>query len=188
MVHQRWVASGSTVLCVSDIAARNHRYAVAFRANDLPGYRKEVNMADAKKQLSSLVQMVIDSAEGYESAAENARAPELKQVLRDQAAKRRQLIADLNAELVRLGGERQERGTTTGAAHQIWTRISAAFKDKDEAAAERVEEGEDYLEKQFREALDRKDWDPATLRILQQAHAHIKEGERLTDRLEDRYD
>ena len=145
-------------------------------------------MPDSKTLLTSLVQMTIDSAEGYERAAENAKAPELKQVLRDQAAKRRQLVADLNPELVRLGGERQERGTTTGAAHQIWTRISTAFKDKDEAAAERVEEGEDYLEKQFREALGRKDWDPATLRVLQEAHARVKEGERLTDRLEDRYD
>lgn len=138
--------------------------------------------------LTSLVQTAIDSAEGYDRAAEHAKSPELKQVLRDAATQRRRLVADLNAELVRLGGERQERGSTTGAAHHIWTRISTAFKDKDEAAAERVEEGEDYLEKQFREALDRKDWDPATLRILQQAHAHIKEGERLTDRLEDRYD
>jgi uncharacterized protein (TIGR02284 family) len=124
----------------------------------------------------------------YESAAEHAKPPALKQVLRDQAAKRRQLGGDLNAELVRLGGERQKRGTTSGAAHQIWTRVSTAFKDKDEAAAERVEEGEDYIEKKFRQALDRKDWDPTTLTVLQHAHAQVKEGERLTDRLEDRYD
>ncbi len=145
-------------------------------------------MPESTTLLTSLVQTTIDSAEGYERAAEHAKAPELKRVLRDAAAKRRQLVADLNAELVRLGGERQERGSTSGAAHQIWTRISTAFKDKDEAAAERVEEGEDYIEKKFREALDRKDWEPATLRVLQRAHAQVKEGERLTDRLEDRYD
>ena len=145
-------------------------------------------MADTTKILTSLVQTTIDSAEGYENAAEQAKAPQLKQVLREQAAKRRSLVADLNSELVRLGGDRQERGSTTGTAHQLWTRITTAFKDKDKAAAERVEEGEDYIEKKFREALDNKDWDPATLRVLQQAHAQVKEGERLSDRLEDLYD
>ncbi|MDX6749679.1 PA2169 family four-helix-bundle protein [Geminicoccaceae bacterium 1502E] len=145
-------------------------------------------MSESTTLLTSLVQTTIDSAEGYERAAEHAKAAELKQVLRDQAARRRQLVNDLNTELVRLGGERQERGTTSGAAHRIWTQVSTAFKDNDEAAAERVEEGEDYLEKKFREALDRSDWEPATLRVLQQAHAQVKEGERLTDRLEDRYD
>jgi len=145
-------------------------------------------MTDSTGKLTSLVQMTIDSAQGYQRAAEHAGAPELKKVLQDQAADRRQLAAVLNGELVRVGGERQQSGTTSGAAHQIWTRITTAFKDRDEAAAERVEEGEDYLEKQFREALDRKDWDPVTLAVLQQAHAQIQEGERLTDRLEERYD
>jgi uncharacterized protein (TIGR02284 family) len=161
---------------------------IRWRSGSNPHPGKECNMPDSKSLLVPLVQMTIDSAEGYEAAAENATAPELKQVLRDQATKRRQLVADLNTELVRLGGERQERGTMTGAAHQIWTRISTAFKNKDEAAAERVEEGEDFLEKRFREALGRKEWDPATLQVLQDAHARISEGERLTDRLEDRYD
>ena len=31
-------------------------------------------------------------------------------------------------------------------------------------------------------------WDPITLRVLQQAHAQVKQGNRLTDRLGDRYD
>jgi uncharacterized protein (TIGR02284 family) len=173
---------------LEEVYTRNHRNAVAFRLSDLRSYRRSCRMPESTTLLRSLVQTTIDSAEGYDRAAEHAKAPELKRVLRDAAAKRRQLVADLNAELVRLGGERQERGSTSGAAHQIWTRISTAFKDKDEAAAERVEEGEDYIEKKFREALDNKDWEPATLRVLQQAHAQVKEGERLTDRLKERYD
>jgi len=145
-------------------------------------------MPESTSLLRSLVQTTIDSAEGYDRAAEQARSPELKAVLQDAAEKRRQLVTDLNTELVRLGGERQERGSTAGSAHQIWTRISTAFKDRDEAAAERVEEGEDYIEKKFREALDRQDWEPATRQVLQRAHGQVKEGERLTDRLEDLYD
>ena len=96
-------------------------------------------MPEETSLLISLVQTAIDSAETYQRAVEHAVTPELKQVLRDQAAKRRQLVDDLNAELVRLGGERQERGTTGGVAHQIWIRIRSALKDEDRAATERVE-------------------------------------------------
>ena len=145
-------------------------------------------MTNAIDTLRSLTQTAIDSAEGYEKASENANSAGLKQVLTDAAARRRSLVADLNAELVRLGGERQERGSTAGSLHHAWTRISDAFKDGDEAASERVEEGEDYIEKKFREALDAGDWDPQTRELLQRAHGEIAEGERLTDRLEEQYD
>lgn len=145
-------------------------------------------MADRIKLLTSLVQTTIDSAEGYERAADHAKSNDLKQVLRNAAVERRQLVEKLNKELVRLGGQRQDSGSTTGKAHQLWTRISTAFKDKNEAATERVEEGEDYIDNRFREALDEKDWDPTTRQVLQEAHAQVKQGERLTDQLKERYD
>jgi uncharacterized protein (TIGR02284 family) len=89
---------------------------------------------------------------------------------------------------MRLGGKKRTDGSSMGAAHRAWTSISDAFSSGDEKAAERVEEGEDYIEKKFREALDNKDIQPATREVLQRAHAEIQEGERLTDRLEKQYD
>lgn len=145
-------------------------------------------MATTVSNLESLIKTTIDSAEGYERAAETAKTEHLKQVLREQARKRRDLVAELNQELVRIGGQRQERGSATGSVHHAWTRIADAFADGDEAASERVEEGEDYIEKKFREALDDKDWDPQTREVLQRAHSQIAEGERLADRLEGQYD
>ena len=95
-------------------------------------------MTDSTGKLTSLVQMTIDSAQGYQRAADHAGAPELKKVLQDQAAgpgasSRRSSMANSSGS----AGERQQSGTTSGAAHQIWTRITTAFKDRDEAAAER---------------------------------------------------
>ena len=145
-------------------------------------------MATTVSNLETLIKTTIDSAEGYQRAAETAKTEHLKQVLGDQARKRRELVSELNQELVRIGGERQERGSATGAIHHAWTRISEAFGSGDEAATDRVEEGEDYIEKKFREALDQKDWDPHTREVLQRAHSQIAEGERLTDRLEEQYD
>jgi uncharacterized protein (TIGR02284 family) len=145
-------------------------------------------MSDDLKTLEKLTDIAVDSAKGYEAAAERAEAPGLKSVLREQAAKRRSLVAELNAEIARLGGAARESGSSLGAAHRAWTSISTAFGDKNENAAEAVEEGEDYIEKQFREALEKGTFQPATREVLVRAHAQIAEGERLTDRLEDQYD
>ncbi|EAU39861.1 hypothetical protein FP2506_17334 [Fulvimarina pelagi HTCC2506] len=125
---------------------------------------------------------------GYEAAAEKAKNAGLKQTLRDQAAKRRETIRILNEEIVRLGGERREKGSTMGAAHRAFTGLADAFQDSNKAAVERVEEGEDYIEKKFREALDGADFTPETRSVVQRAHTEISAGERLTDRLEDQFD
>ncbi|WP_230534189.1 ferritin-like domain-containing protein [Microvirga roseola] len=145
-------------------------------------------MTNTASNLESLIRITIDSAEGYERAAETAKTEQLKQLLREQSKKRHSTVAELNEELVRIGGQAQERGSATGAAHNVWTRIADAFADGDEAATERVEEGEDYIENKFREALENQDWDPRTREVLQRAHSQIAEGERLTDRLEEQYD
>lgn len=145
-------------------------------------------MTTTVSNLESLVKTTIDSAEGYERAAETAKSAELKQILREQGEKRRRLVTDLNQELVRIGGSAQDRGSTAGAVHHAWTRMADAFSNGDEAASERVEEGEDYIEKKFSEALEDKNWDPQTRQVLERAHAEVKEGEKLTDRLEEQYD
>lgn len=146
------------------------------------------NMTNELKVMETLTDTTIDSAKGYETAADLAKTPGLATVLRDQAAKRRQLVTDLNAEVSRLGGSPRTSGSTMGAAHRAWTAISDAFSKGDEKATERVEEGEDYIEKKFREALENGDLSPQTRDVLVRAHAQIVEGERLTDRLEEQYD
>ena len=36
----------------------------------------------------------------------------------------------------------------------MWQSVTAAFENNDEAAAERVEEGEDYIKNKFQQALE----------------------------------
>ena len=138
--------------------------------------------------LETLTDTAVDSAIGYETAAEKAKNPGLKQTLHEQAVKRRETVRMLNDEIVRLGGDRHEKGSTLGAAHRALTSLSDAFQDSNKAAAERVEEGEDYIEKKFREALERSDFTPETRSVVQRAHAEIIAGERLADRLEKQFD
>lgn len=140
-------------------------------------------MTTALSTLQTLTDTAVDSAIGYETAAEKAKNAALKQTLQEQAGKRRDTVRTLNEEIVRLGGERRESGSTMGAAHRAFTSLAAAFEDNDEAAAERVEEGEDYIDKKFVEALRNTDFTPETRRVVERAHAEIQEGERISDRL-----
>ncbi|WP_187336372.1 PA2169 family four-helix-bundle protein [Novosphingopyxis iocasae] len=145
-------------------------------------------MADGLSLLETLTDTAIDSALGYEKAAEKATNAGLKGTLTSQASKRRNTVEALNAEIRRLGGEARTNGSTAGAAHRAFTTLADAFGDSNERAAERVEEGEDYIEKKFREALDKDDFTPETRAVVQNAHREISEGEKLTDRLEEQFD
>lgn len=145
-------------------------------------------MSNGLNTLQSLTDTAIDSAIGYEKAADQATNAGLSQTLRNEASKRRQVVGALNSEIARLGGETRSDGTFSGGAHRVWTDITTAFGDKNESAAERVEEGEDYIEAKFREALDDASFQPETRQVIQQAHAQICQGERLTDRLEGQFE
>jgi uncharacterized protein (TIGR02284 family) len=149
----------------------------------------DVHMTTAStKTLETLTDTTIDSVKGYELAAQKAKSPELKRILTEQAAKRRRTVDMLKSEVARQGGSLTTDGTVTGDLHRIWSTIANLFEDADEAAAERVEEGEDYISQKFWHALDKGDLDPATRAIVQRAYDEIIEGEKLTDRLEDMYD
>ena len=145
-------------------------------------------MTQGLTTLQTLTDTTIDSAIGYEKAAEHAKSTTLKETLQKQATRRRKLVDDLNNEIVRLGGEPRDAKSFSGSVHHVWTNISTMFEDADEAATERVEEGEDYIEKKFRTALDSETFEPETHKLLQRAHGEIAEGERLSDALEEQYD
>jgi uncharacterized protein (TIGR02284 family) len=138
--------------------------------------------------LKSLIETTFDSVEGYRKAAETANSPQLKGVLTQQAQKRKATFDALNQELVRVGGEQVTGGTTAGGLHRLWVDITSMFEKGDEAAAERVEEGEDYLRKKFEEAMKEQDIDPVSRVAIEKAYLEVKEGERLTNQLAHQYD
>ena len=145
-------------------------------------------METTRSTLKSLVETTFDSVEGYRKAAETAKSPPLKAVLTQQAQKRQSTLDMLNQELVRTGGDSVTSGTTAGGLHRLWVDITSLFEKSDEAAAERVEEGEDYLVKKFEEALKAQDLDPSARAAIEKAYLEVKEGERLTDQLAHQYD
>ncbi|GMN12347.1 PA2169 family four-helix-bundle protein [Altererythrobacter sp. MTPC7] len=136
----------------------------------------------------SLVDTTFDSVEGYRKAAEKADSAQLKQALGQRVQQREQTLANMNAQLQQQGEELVTKGTMTGEAHQMWASITDMFESGDEAAAERVEEGEDYLKGKFESALDSDDLEPQERSVVQQCYAEICEGEQFGDMIEKQYD
>ena len=136
----------------------------------------------------SLTDTTFDSVEGYRQAGEKADSPQLKQALQQRCSQREGTLRQMNAELERQGDELVTKGTMTGEAHQMWQSITSAFENNDEAAAERVEEGEDYIKGKFEQALESDQLEAQERAIVQQAYNEICEGERFGDMIAKQYD
>lgn len=136
----------------------------------------------------SLTDTTFDSVEGYRQACEKADSPQLKQALQQRCARREQTLGQMNAELERQGDELVTKGTMTGEAHQLWQSITSAFESDDEAAAERVEEGEDYIKGKFEAALDSDQLEASERAVVQQGYQEICQGERFGDIVAKQFD
>ena len=142
----------------------------------------------ATTTFKSLVDTTWDSVEGYRKAAEKADSSGLKQALNQRASRREQTLQQMNSELQRQGDELVTKGTMTGELHQMWLGISDLFERGDEAASERVEEGEDYIKGKFESALNDDDLAAEERSVVQQCYAEICEGEKFADMIENQYD
>ena len=141
-------------------------------------------MTTSRTVLETLIDTVYDSIEGYRRAGETADTAGLKTVFSNQVDRRRRTLEMLNQELGRQGGKVVTTSTMTGGLHRVWLKITEAFASGDEAAIERVHEGEDYLASKFEAALDHTDLDPQTRTVIEQALGEIREGKSLADQLE----
>ena len=137
--------------------------------------------------IQSLTQTTFDSVEGYKVAKEKAESSALKSALDRRLNSRQETLTKLNTALENQGEDRITSTSMGADAHQWFTNISDSFSEGDEAAAKRVEEGEDYIAGQFKDALEDKDLDAQSRSLLQGAYQEIAQGERFSDMLEKQY-
>lgn len=137
--------------------------------------------------LKTLTQTTYDSVEGYRSAMEKAESPQLKQALERRYNERGQTLNQLNSKLQQFGEDPITSASMSGQVHQAFLSISETLEGGDEAAAERVEEGEDYIAGQFRDALNDEQLDAQLKPVIQSAYNEISAGERFGDMIERQY-
>ena len=142
----------------------------------------------AISNLKDLTQTTYDSVEGYRRAIDKAESAALKSALERRLSAREMTLRNLNNALEGRGEERIDSTSMSGKAHHTFLGIADAFADGNDAAVERVEEGEDYLVGEFKDAMDGDLGKDADLRgVVEQAYQEVREGERFSDMLEKQY-
>lgn len=111
---------------------------------------------DTIDTLNDLIEISKDGEYGFRASAEYMRSPETKQLLLRRADECRQAVADLQAQVLRLGGKPKDSGSVTGAAHRGWVAVKGTLSGySDKAILEETERGEDSALEGYRSALEK---------------------------------
>jgi uncharacterized protein (TIGR02284 family) len=137
-------------------------------------------MNDRKDEIStlnSLIATTVDSINGYEDSARNIDNERFRDIFRQRASERQQVVEDLRAEVRRLGGDPEEGGSFLGKAHQRFEDLKAAVTGRDEKAIiNEVERGEDYLKEKFETALDSGDLSGESRAVVERCYQSVRAG------------
>jgi len=127
--------------------------------------------------LNTLIATTIDSITGYEESAQNIDNDRFRQIFRQRANERQQVVESLRAEVRRLGGNPEDDGSFLGKAHQRFEDLKAAVTGRDEKAIiNEVERGEDYLKAKFETALNSDTLDGESRAVVERCYQSVRSG------------
>lgn len=124
---------------------------------------------NAIEVLNDLIKINIDRIAGYEKAAENVEKNDvmLKTLFYQVAEESHEYKKELTDRVKALGGEPAESSTAPGKIYHAWMDVKATFSGDDaRAMLEACEYGEDAAQKAYKQALDRSEEYPASVRHL----------------------
>lgn len=124
--------------------------------------------------LNGLIETTLDSVNGYEEAAKEARGSAFSALFRERAAERRTVAGRLQEEVRRLGGTPEDDGSVMAAAHRQFLEIRNAFSRGDQAVIEEVERGEDVIKLRFERALADDRISPETRNLISRFHESVR--------------
>lgn len=127
------------------------------------------------KALNSLIETVIDSADGYAEASKTA-GHRFQEIFQRRGAERRQLTTQLQSKVRALGGEPEDEGTLLAGAHRMFLNLRNSVSSDDVTVVDQVEAGEDHIKHKFEDALDDDKISPATLADIDEAFTVVKDG------------
>ena len=133
--------------------------------------------SDTITALNTLIATTIDSITGYEDSAQNIDNERLREIFRQRASERQQVVESLRSEVRRLGGNAEDDGSFLGKAHQRFEDLKAAVTGRDEKAIiNEVERGEDYLKDKFETALDSDALTGESRAVVERCYQSVRSG------------
>lgn len=132
---------------------------------------------DAKhdiKVLNGLIETTLDSAHGYQDAAKNAKNPAFKSLFERRGMQRKQLTAELQNEVRKLGGEPEDDGTILASAHRAFLTLKNSVTGDDQSVVNEVERGEDHIKHKFEAALKDNDLSAPVKQTISACYTSVK--------------
>jgi len=126
--------------------------------------------------INGLITTTIDSANGFERSAENAKGTEFEQLFSDFAQERRQVVGRLQEHIRTLGGEPNDDGSLTANLHRRFEDLRTAFGGGDKAVIEEVERGEDYIKAKYEAAMKDEKLDAECRALIGEAYQSVRAG------------
>ena len=120
---------------------------------------------DVIETLNDLIETCKDGEEGFRTCAEDIKRTDLKPMFERAAMRCNEAARELQAQVQRLGGSPERKGSLSGSAHRRWVDIKSAITGKDDKAVlAECERGEDVAKMSYQKAL-KKDL-PADIRVI----------------------
>jgi uncharacterized protein (TIGR02284 family) len=114
----------------------------------------EVRTEEIVSCLNALIEAGKDREQGYRTAADSAANQDLKTLLHSYEEQSAGYVAELQAEVKRLGGSPTERGSLTGWLTRGWQHLTSLVAGGDDGAViAGCERGEDAARAAYEEAL-----------------------------------
>ena len=124
--------------------------------------------------LNDLIEITIDSADGYAEAARDAQAVRYSATFESRSRERRQIAARLQQQVAALGGDAERGGSVLASAHRMFVNLKQTMRAGDQAVVAEVERGEKYIQQQFEQALHDGDLDPPTRAAIGEAYRAVQ--------------
>ena len=120
---------------------------------------------DVIDTLNDLIETCKDGEAGFRTCAEDIKRADLKPMFERAAQHCNEAARELQAEVAKLGGKPERKGSMAGSAHRRWVDIKSAITGKDDKAVlAECERGEDVAKASYQKAL-KKDL-PADIRAI----------------------
>jgi uncharacterized protein (TIGR02284 family) len=104
--------------------------------------------------LNSLIETCKDGEQGFRTAAEGLKDPQIKAKFQTYSRERGDMARELQAEVRKLGGDPEKSGSMSGSLHRGWMDIKSAVTGKDDyAILAEAERGEDVAKEHYEKAL-----------------------------------
>ncbi|RDS79505.1 PA2169 family four-helix-bundle protein [Dyella monticola] len=126
--------------------------------------------------LNRLIEVTIDSAEGYGEAAKDARNPELKAIFQRRVDERMAAFHSLQSQVTALGGQPEDEGTLLASMHRAFVNLRATVQSGDLSVVDEVERGEDRIKAKYDDAIRSGELSASSLAAVEQAYESVRSG------------